>query len=256
MEETSRYSVDYPAPTGKDGLIKRIEYVFSEEWIDLARSGPTGPGKTWEDHLGISENNLRLPDVGNIEIKVLEEKKSSALTLVSRALPYEELLSYGITKTDVIGHGLFKTRRDRKTGELIQLGKIYYQVNKNAGTVDWYLKSSSVRHEEHALLDRWTIGELFAKTSWLCVTFYRKRAGDIICGQMLPTMCYLFHLPETILLEMLAKGQVYYELRAHIRKDGSVRDHGAAWRMTRRTLTEFLRNMKPLVAAKNNYQGA
>ena len=244
---------DYPSPTDKDSLIARIKDIFSQGWIDLTRGGPTGPGKTWEDHLGISENNLRLPDIGNIEIKVLAEKKSSALTLVSRALPYEKLLSYGMAKTDVVKSGLFKTRRDRGTGELIQLGKIYYGVNKSARTIDWYLKPSSAQHRRHILLERWSIDDLFVKTSWLCVTFYNKRPGGISYGQMFPTRCYLFQLPVTKLLELLIQGQVYYEPRAHLRPNGSIRNHGSAWRMSRRGLGELIRNRKPIVAAKINY---
>lgn len=253
MEGTDIYPKDYTAPTDKDSLITRIKDIFSQGWIDLTRGGPTGPGKTWEDHLGISENNLRLPDIGSIEIKVLAEKKSSALTLVSRALPYEKLLSYGVAKTTVVKSGLFKTRRDRVTGELIQLGKIYYKVNKSVRAIDWYLKPSGAQRRRHILLERWSVDELFAKTSWLCVTFYNKRLGGIGYGQMFPTRCYLFRLPVTKLLELLKQGQVYYEQRAHLKPYGGIRDHGSAWRMSRRGIGELIGNKEPVVAAKINY---
>ena len=43
--------------------INRMGYVVS------LRKGPTGVGYTLETLLGVEENNLRTPDLGNIELK-------------------------------------------------------------------------------------------------------------------------------------------------------------------------------------------
>ena len=241
---------NHPIPTDKASLLRRIKQIFSLGWIDLTRTGPTGAGKTWEDHLGINENNLRLPDIGNIEIKVLEEKGSSALTLVSRALPYEALLNHGITKADVLKFRLFRTNRDYVTRNLVQTGTIYYNVSKESRTVDWYLKPN---RGHHILLACWPLADLFSKTSWLCITFYSKKSRNIGYGQMLPTRCYLLKLSNTRLMQLIDKGQLYCELRAHFKSDGSIRDHGSAWRINRAGLRELLRNRKPVATTKFNY---
>lgn len=45
------------------------------------RSGPTGVGKTLETYLGIQENNLYLPDLGQIELKGHRDDATNLITL-------------------------------------------------------------------------------------------------------------------------------------------------------------------------------
>lgn len=55
--------------------IKRLNFIKSH------RNGPTGIGKTLEDLLGITENNIKAPDFGEIELKAQRHGDNSMMTL-------------------------------------------------------------------------------------------------------------------------------------------------------------------------------
>ena len=47
----------------------------------MQRTGPTGIGYTLESELGISENNVSLPDFGSIELKSMRQGAKRLITL-------------------------------------------------------------------------------------------------------------------------------------------------------------------------------
>lgn len=53
--------------------------------IKTHRAGDTGIGKTLEDLLGLKENNFRLPDIGEIELKTKRIESASMLTLATKS---------------------------------------------------------------------------------------------------------------------------------------------------------------------------
>lgn len=61
-------------------------------FVKTHRAHDTGIGKTLEDILGIKENNLRLPDVGDVELKAIGlvfievEKIKKNITITARLL--------------------------------------------------------------------------------------------------------------------------------------------------------------------------
>lgn len=59
--------------------IKKLGYVATH------RAHDTGVGKTLEDLLGISENNIKLPDFGEIELKAKRVESESMLTLATKS---------------------------------------------------------------------------------------------------------------------------------------------------------------------------
>lgn len=68
-----------------DQLIKKLSEIKSEGFIKTHRTHDTGIGKTLEDLIGIQENNLRLPDVGEIELKSKRINSQSMLTIATKA---------------------------------------------------------------------------------------------------------------------------------------------------------------------------
>lgn len=69
-------------------LIKRINQIKQMGWIPSARKGDTGIGKTFEDQLGIDENNNPSADFHDIEIKTHREASTSMITLFTKAPTY------------------------------------------------------------------------------------------------------------------------------------------------------------------------
>jgi len=63
-------------------LKRKLKAIKALGFVKTHRNGDTGIGKTLEDLLGIKENNIPLPDIGEIaELKAYRRSASSMLTL-------------------------------------------------------------------------------------------------------------------------------------------------------------------------------
>ena len=63
----------------KDFIISKFKEVKSLEYVPSNRANNTGIGKTFEDYIGVVENNLDEPDLAGFEIK--SHRGAYALTL-------------------------------------------------------------------------------------------------------------------------------------------------------------------------------
>jgi len=70
-------------------LKQRLLEIKKMGWIPSTRHHDTGVGKTFEDLLGIEENNIQLPDIGGIEVKSSRSYTSSLMTLITFEPPKE-----------------------------------------------------------------------------------------------------------------------------------------------------------------------
>ncbi|MFH1904253.1 MAG: MvaI/BcnI family restriction endonuclease [bacterium] len=68
-----------------DQLVQKIFDIKNKGFIKTRRLHDTGIGKTLEDLLGIQENNLRLPDIGEIELKAKRIDSQSMLTIATKS---------------------------------------------------------------------------------------------------------------------------------------------------------------------------
>ncbi len=73
-------------------MMKTLEDVHKElvkikamDFVTTHRAHDTGIGKTLEDLLGLKENNLKLPDIGDIELKAKRIDSGSMLTLATKS---------------------------------------------------------------------------------------------------------------------------------------------------------------------------
>jgi len=66
-------------------LKKQLEKIKNIGFIETHRAHDTGIGKTLEDLLKIKENNLRLPDVGDVELKAKRIDSGSMLTIATKS---------------------------------------------------------------------------------------------------------------------------------------------------------------------------
>lgn len=64
---------------------RRLTEIRDKGYVKTHRAHDTGVGKTLEDLLGISENNISLPDIGEIELKAKRIESGSMLTLATKS---------------------------------------------------------------------------------------------------------------------------------------------------------------------------
>lgn len=88
-------------------LVKKLRKIKSLGFVKTVYANDGGVGATLEKLLGIKENNLKLADWGEVEIKAKREKSKSMLTLTSKqTLPSGSMRllydKYGIVRSDGI----------------------------------------------------------------------------------------------------------------------------------------------------------
>lgn len=66
-------------------LKEELNKIKMMGFVKTHRAHDTGIGKTLEDLLGIKENNLRLPDVGEVELKAKRIDSGSMLTIATKS---------------------------------------------------------------------------------------------------------------------------------------------------------------------------
>jgi len=66
-------------------FVEKFKKLTEMGWERTHRSGPTGIGKTLEDLLSITENNIQGPDFGIYELKSMRQNANSMLTLITKA---------------------------------------------------------------------------------------------------------------------------------------------------------------------------
>ena len=70
-------------------LVKKLKAIKKMGYIKTHRAGNTGIGKTLEDLLGLTENNVPGPNAAMIELKSARKNVSSMLTLFTKSpLPH------------------------------------------------------------------------------------------------------------------------------------------------------------------------
>lgn len=66
-------------------LVQKLRQIKDKGFIKTHRAHDTGIGKTLEDLLEIKENNLKIPDLGEYELKAKRLDSSSMLTIATKS---------------------------------------------------------------------------------------------------------------------------------------------------------------------------
>lgn len=193
-------------------------------WIKSERRGPTGIGQTLEKNLGLPENNIALPDLGEVELKSHRIGSTSLITLftfnrkVWKMKPLDAIRKYG-TEDQNGRLGLYFTmsRTPNGSGLFLQVEREYISVRHISGQLiaEWELKALEQRFKAKvpALILVSAFSEMRGDFEWF--TFDRAQiltgtSADIIYNQILA-------------------GNILVDLRLHDRIT-SARNHGTGFR--------------------------
>ncbi|MFH1377755.1 MAG: MvaI/BcnI family restriction endonuclease [Planctomycetota bacterium] len=204
--------------------IRRMGYVRS------ARRGPTGIGKTLEDLLGITENNISLPDLGEIELKAHRLNSSSMITLFTfnrkawLMKPLDAVRQYGTT--DNSGRlGLYFTM-----SRIANSSGLFLLIDDNA---------VSVRHISGQPVAEWNLSSLAEQ-------FMKKLPALLFVSAQIEERAGTewFHFQRAQLLsgtsvanirDQIEIGNVKIDLRLHD-KGTRARNHGTGFRISEANL--------------------
>ncbi|MCA1613077.1 MAG: MvaI/BcnI family restriction endonuclease [Acidobacteria bacterium] len=214
--------------------IKRLGHVRS------TRSGPTGVGHTFESVLGLKEDNVALPDLGEVEVKARRVDSGSMVTLFTfnrkawRMKPLEAVRKYGtLDKNGRQGLYFTMTRTPNSMGLLLHLEE----------------EIISIRHVSGEVVAVWNLGELAQQ-------FMRKMPALIIVSALselrdgvewfnFTRAQLLSGTSPDILREQILAGNILVDLRLHDQSTRA-RNHGTAFRAREGKLVSLFREVTEL----------
>lgn len=209
---------------------KDLKEISEKGWIKSNRSHNTGIGKTLEDHLGITENNIALPDFGIMELKSQRVGTASMMTLFTKK-------PEGITNAEIL-------KRFGYPDPEYPQHKILHQTitNGKKNGRGFHCKVDEKQSKLLILKNRTVLG-------YYGLDFLREKAAEKIGNGLILVFAEskkekgkeYFHYTEAWLLKDIDPKQFLalskYDIRLGVYRSGKLagrpHDHGSAFRLTR-----------------------
>jgi hypothetical protein len=212
-------------------LKKKLKKIKALGFVKTHRKGDTGIGKTLEDLLGIKENNIPLPDIGEVaELKAYRKNAVSMLTLFT----LEPLPKGGDRDRNLLDNFGYSKRDNGRAKELHST--LSCKRYNNQG-LKLKVEKDKVR----------VVGKSKRLNIYWDMKYLKKKFET-----KLPALVYAlaeckeirkvehFHFNKTYLLEgfdfehfkkMVKKDYIVVDFRMFYRPNGSVRNHGTGFRV-------------------------
>ncbi|MGA3193118.1 MAG: MvaI/BcnI family restriction endonuclease [Candidatus Bathyarchaeia archaeon] len=248
--------MEYPEFQRKIAQIKEMGYVQTH------RKGDTGIGKTLEDLLDITENNIAGPDFAAYELKAGRKESVSMLTLFTKA-PLPESANRRLL--EVFGYPQRKVPLDYKQlsfGKELDISKVPVRDKELHVTVD-ALKPNSVGlklgvRESKLFIENGRGIEAYWDNDTLRESFERKyhKLVYVLADHKTESGKEHFWFNEALLLdgfsferfsELVAKGRLKVDIRIGHYPDGRLHDHGTGFRILPRYLPECFNNIAKII---------
>ena len=241
-------------------FITRFQAVRNRGWVRSHRANNTGIGKTLEDLMGIDENNLDGPDLGEVEIKSQRALTSSKVTL--------------FTKKPTEPDGANTILRDKfgitnpKHPDLMQMhasmfnywNTTYERWGMRLKPVDIderiYLQIKDLRTDEIVPFTCWydydIIRSIIAKKMNILAFVSADRKMVDGWEHFRYTECKIFHGGSfERFLGLMNSGKIQYDIRIGSYKTpgksyGKVHDHGSGFRIARGHMPELFEGFEEL----------
>ncbi|MDD5088402.1 MAG: MvaI/BcnI family restriction endonuclease [bacterium] len=216
-------------------------YLLREQgFVKSRRKGPTGVGKTLEDHLGLTENNIALPDLPFAELKAHRANSSSMITLFTfnkKAWQMDPLEAV------------------RKYGTLDPKGRcgLYFTMSGTPNSTGLFVrfepKSVDLRHMEGALIASWNLADLaerFAEKfpAMILVTAEVEERGGAEYFHFVRAQL-LTGVSEITLSQQFRAGNILLDLRLHD-KGTHARNHGTGFRTYEKRLPQLFTRVEEI----------
>jgi len=238
---------------------RRIAQIKEMGYVQTHRKGDTGIGKTLEDLLGITENNIAGPDFATYELKAGRKESVSMLTLFTKApLP----ASANKRLLEVFGYAQRKVPRDYKqlslTGKEVDESNIPVEAKELHVTVD-ALKPNSVGlklgvRENKLFIENNKGVEAYWDNVTLKESFEKKyhKLVYVLADHKMEGVTEHFWFNEALLLdgfsferfsELVGESKLKVDIRIGHYPDGRLHDHGTGFRILPRYLPQCFKTI-------------
>ncbi len=232
-------------------LRKRLNELSDSGFVPSKRKGPTGVGYTLEACLGISENNLPIPDIGGrTEIKATRSSANNLITLFTfnklawQLSQAEAIQKWGTYAEDKQRFNLYSTVSasvPNPQGLQIILSDSSEQV-------------SVIDTETKEILASWDLFHIVGKfmTKFERLLFVhantRRNAGE---EEFHFNYAQLLSEPSsTTFRDCFLSGKALIDIRMHLKPSGTVRNHGTGFRVREHDLPSLFGRVDNLLGDK------
>lgn len=228
-------------------LKNRLKDIKKLKFVPTHRTGDTGIGKTLEDLLEIKENNIPLCDIGKIaELKAYRKDATSMLTLFTLE-PKPKGGDRDRFLLDNFGYSKRNNRRSKELHSTVTSRRYNNQKLKLSVKKD----KISVLGEGRKLNIFWDIEILRQKfNEKLPALVYVLADRKIINAREhfhFNEACFLSGFDFELFKKMVKKDFIVADFRMYYRPNGSVRNHGTAFRVKIKRLYSCFKNKVRLI---------
>ena len=224
-----------------DEFIQRFSVLKRRGYLKSLRRGPTGIGKTLETYLGIEENNLYLPDLGQIELKAHRDDATNLITLFTfnRGAwimdPLEAVKRYGLPD---------------ENGRLGLYFTMSFKPNSAGLFLHTDVQSVSVRDINGSTLVKWNfidLEEQFKRKMPALILAYAhtEYRGDEEWFHFYAAK-FLTDTSSSIIREQINNEIILIDLRLHDAQSHA-RNHGTGFRVKEKNLPELFKRIETIV---------
>ena len=223
----------------------RMLEINEKGWIKTLRKGDTGIGKTLEEELGITENNISGYDF-QYNGKFYELKSQRALTS-SRITLFTKEGEKGRYKDEFLIKKFGYLDETKRLALKITMTSLDYNNQGFKVEVDNELRKINIVHNVEGLiwyypfsLIRVAMNEKLANN--LCLVFADSKNEN--CNEFFHynKAFLLSNLSEEGFAELIREGKLVIEFRMHLKTTGFPRNHGTAFRLSEIYMDKLYKN--------------
>ena len=236
-----------------DLFIRDFNKVRDLGFSPSRRSNSTGIGKTFEDLMGVVENNISEPDLHGFEIKSQRNLSGSYVTLFTKSptMPKgantylrQNYGSYDVKYTDIqilhtsMFHGRFNTH--------VAGAKFSIEVNRSEERMYILVEKSDGSIDNSVYYSFDTLRKAIRKIENLAfVTADTKRINDKEHFHFTQAVIFYDFISFENFLDMVEQGLIMYDVRIGAYKTGKnkgkTHDHGSGFRVKRENMEKLYR---------------
>lgn len=223
-------------------LKSKLKEISEKGFIKSHRANNTGIGKTLEDEMGISENNLPEHDftIGNklVELKAQRIEAGTPVTLSTKE-PF-----WRMNKFEVIRKTGYLDKRGRQALKIILSTRGYNQKGYKLKIKGLFKKRIAIIHQN--------LGEVCFFDFKNLINLIKTKLGDNMLLVLADVKnkgnneyfnykeaSYFSCFKEKAFKKMIADGRIIWEFRLHLKSDTAIRDHGSGFRTKRNNLSSM-----------------
>lgn len=223
---------------------KALQKLSEKGWIKSNRLHNIGIGKTLEDYLGITENNIALPDFGIMELKSQRLKTLSMMTLFTKS-------PEGITNAEI------RKRFGYPDSEFPKIKILHQTISGGKRNAMGFQATINEKQGKLLILKKEKI------LGYYSLMFLRKKAVEKIGNGLILVRAETkklrgheyFHYKDAYLLKEIDPTKFLAHSKYDIRlgvyhsgsKAGQPHDHGSAFRLTEKSLPLLFKTHKKIL---------